>query len=143
MASAGRSCMNAAVLSRNNARSVTCADRMTALARSWSRVCLFANVPSYTSIMGITSPEWLPRCAAAARSGCWSDADEVEFVAFGVGEGDPACLAGDGVHDGGPEVGQSCGFAVDIGGDEVEVDAVLYGFAFGYLMERQARAGAH
>jgi hypothetical protein len=34
-----------------------------------------------------------------------SDADEVELVAFGVGEGDPACLASEAF---GPELGEPC-----------------------------------
>ena len=42
-----------------------------------------------------------------------------------------------------PRTGQPSGFAVDVVGGEVKVDAVLDGFAFGYLMERQAGAGVH
>jgi hypothetical protein len=52
-------------------------------------------------------------------------------------------LAGDGVHDGGGQASQPWGFAVDVVGGEVEVDAVLDDLAFGYLMEREAGAGAH
>src|SRR5271155_4673189 len=50
--------MNAAVLFRNSARSGTCSQRITALAKSCASVCLSSKVPSaaYTSIIGMAGP---------------------------------------------------------------------------------------
>jgi hypothetical protein len=51
-----------------------------------------------------------------------SAGDQVEFIAFGVGETDPSVVVvAKGADLPGSEVGESIGFGVDVDGFEVEV----------------------
>src|ERR1700689_2669256 len=77
---------------------------------------------------------------------CWllnfprgSAADEVELVAFWVGEGHPVVAVLLDIADGrGAQTGQSADFGVPVGGGQVKVQPVFDGLAFRDLVEDQA-----
>src|SRR5258708_38924766 len=69
--------------------------------------------------------------------------DEVEFVAFGVGEGGPGGAAVFDVADpGGAEGEQPFRLVRGLGGDQVEMESVLDRFGFGNLVEGEPGGAA-